>query len=70
MIGSPAAIYPYPVSGRVGLIPSVTIALLLSVKRRAFSTTRRNSPVSMTNASDGVTTTLAFGCFFFIFQQA
>ena len=36
----------------------------------AFSTTRRNSPVSITNASEGVTTTLAFGCFFLIFQQA
>src|SRR5574344_401278 len=60
--------YPYPVSGRVGFIPRVTIASESMVKSRHDFITLRNSAVLVTIWSLGVTTMLALGSCDFIFQ--
>ena len=61
-------IYPYPVSGRVGFMPSVMMASLSPVVFSADFMTRRNSMTSVTIWSLGVTTMFALGSFFFILQ--
>ena len=63
-----ACIYPYPVSGRVGFMPSVMMASLSPVVFSADFMTRLNSVTSVTIWSLGVTTMFAFGFIFFILQ--
>lgn len=60
--------YPYPVSGRVGFMPNVSMASVSLVNLRHELTTRLNSCTSVTTWSLGVTMTLAPGHSFLIRQ--
>ena len=53
--------YPYPVSGRVGFIPRVTIESVSLVNFREAEMTLLNSSTSVTIASLGATTMFALG---------
>ena len=63
-----ACMYPYPVSGRVGFMPRVTIESVSAVKFRHDLMTRWNSTLFVTIWSLGETTMLAFGSTDFILQ--